>query len=65
LGLGLGLAGAFAATRALKSLLFGVSASDPMTFVGVVCVLLAAALLASYGPARRAARVEPTRALAP
>ncbi|HSK79773.1 MAG TPA: FtsX-like permease family protein, partial [Thermoanaerobaculia bacterium] len=64
-GLALGLAGAFAATRALKSLLFGVSASDPVTFVGVVCVLLAAALLASYGPARRAARVEPTRALAP
>lgn len=64
-GLALGLAGAFAATRALKSLLFGVSASDPVTFAGVVCVLLAAALLASYGPARRAARVEPTRALAP
>jgi putative ABC transport system permease protein len=65
MGLVLGLAGAFAATRALENLLFGVSVSDPMTFVGVVCVLLAAALLASYGPARRAARVEPTRALAP
>ena len=65
LGLVVGLAGAAAATRAISGLLFGVTATDPMTFVGVLLVLGMAALLASYGPARRAARVEPTRALAP
>jgi hypothetical protein len=64
-GLGVGLVGALAATRALGSLLFGVTASDPATFAGVLIVLAAAALLASWLPARRAARVEPTRALAP
>jgi putative ABC transport system permease protein len=64
-GLIVGLAGAVAATRALSSLLFGVSATDPATFAGVLAVLGGAALLASWLPARRAARVEPTRALAP
>jgi putative ABC transport system permease protein len=64
-GLGVGLAGALAATRALSGLLFGVSATDPATFAGVLVVLGGAALLASWLPARRAARVEPTRALAP
>ena len=64
-GLAVGLAGALAATRALASLLFGVTASDPATFAGVLVVLAAAALLASWLPARRASRVEPTRALAP
>jgi len=62
-GLVVGLAGALAATRALAGLLFGVTATDPATFAGVVVVLGAAALLASWLPARRAARVEPTRAL--
>jgi predicted permease len=65
LGLIVGLAGAAAATRAISGLLFGVTATDPATFAGVLLVLGMAALLASYGPARRAARVEPTRALAP
>jgi putative ABC transport system permease protein len=64
-GLAVGLAGALAATRALGSLLFGVTATDPVTFAGVLVVLALAALLASWLPARRAARVEPTRALAP
>jgi putative ABC transport system permease protein len=64
-GLGVGLAGALAATRTLRSLLFGVTASDPATFAGVLVLLAVAALLASWLPARRAARVEPTRALAP
>jgi predicted permease len=64
-GLVVGLAGALAATRALASLLFGVTATDPATFAGVLLVLGGAALLASWLPARRAARVEPTRALAP
>ncbi len=64
-GLFVGLAGAVAATRALSGLLFGVTATDPATFAGVLVVLAGAALLASWLPARRAARVEPTRALAP
>jgi putative ABC transport system permease protein len=65
LGLVVGVAGAAAAGRAIAGLLFGVSATDPATFAGVVLVLAAAALLASWLPAKRAARVEPTRALAP
>ncbi len=64
-GLAVGLAGALVATRALGSLLFGVTATDPVTFAGVLVVLALAALLASWLPARRAARVEPTRSLAP
>jgi predicted permease len=65
LGLALGLAGALAASRLLSGFLFEVSAADPVTFAGVLVVLAAAALLASWLPARRAARVDPTRALAP
>ncbi|HET9210542.1 MAG TPA: ABC transporter permease [Thermoanaerobaculia bacterium] len=65
LGLVVGLAGAAAAGRAIAGLLFGVSTTDPATFAGVILVLAAAALLASWLPAKRAARVEPTRALAP
>jgi putative ABC transport system permease protein len=65
LGLAVGLAGAAAAGRVITGLLFGVSATDPATFAGVILVLALAALLASWLPAKRAARVEPTRALAP
>ena len=64
-GLILGLGGAFVAARAIAGLLFEVKANDPATFTGVLVVLTAAALLASWLPARRAARVDPTRALAP
>jgi putative ABC transport system permease protein len=64
-GLAVGIAGALAATRVLSGLLFGVTATDPLTFAGVLAVLTAAALVASLVPARRAARVDPTRALAP
>jgi putative ABC transport system permease protein len=62
-GLGAGLAGAVAVTRLMKSLLFGVSAFDPVTFVGVAAGLGGVALLATYLPARRAARLDPWTAL--
>jgi putative ABC transport system permease protein len=58
-GLVVGLVGAFALTRLLRSLLFGVTAVDPITFLAVPLVLAAAALLASYLPANRAARTDP------
>jgi putative ABC transport system permease protein len=62
-GIAIGLAGAFAATRALTTFLFGVGASDPLTFTGVAALLLGVALLASYIPSRRALRVDPIVAL--
>ena len=62
-GLGIGLAGALLLTRFLSGLLFGVGATDPLTFAGVSALLAAVALLACYLPARRAARVDPVTAL--
>jgi predicted permease len=62
-GLVLGLLGALGLTRILRGLLFEVTPTDPLTFVGVGAVLAIAALSACYVPARRAARVEPTVAL--
>ncbi|MEY2577651.1 MAG: putative transport system permease protein, partial [Verrucomicrobiota bacterium] len=59
----LGLAGAFAATRLLSSLLFGVGASDPVTFIGIVLLVSAVAFIAAWVPARRATRVDPIIAL--
>ena len=58
-GLALGLAGAFAATRVIDSLLFGVTAHDPATFAAVSGALLAVMVGAAYFPARRAMRVDP------
>jgi predicted permease len=63
LGVGIGLVLAFGATRALSSLLFGVDAADPLTFAAVAVLLLAVAAIASWIPARRAARVDPMVAL--
>ena len=62
-GLAIGAIAAAAVTRFMKSLLFGVTSTDPATFVSVVILLMMVALLACYVPARRAARVDPTVAL--
>jgi putative ABC transport system permease protein len=63
LGMGIGLAGAYAVTRFMASQLFGVSASDPPTFVGVTIILALSALVAAWVPAERATRVDPMVAL--
>jgi ABC-type antimicrobial peptide transport system permease subunit len=62
-GMAIGLVLALGATRLLVSYLFGVSPLDAITFVGVAAILTVVALMASYLPARRAAAIDPVRAL--
>ena len=63
LGVAIGLVGAWGVSRVLTSLLYGVSATDPVTYVGTALVLALVAGTASYLPARRASRVDPVEAL--
>jgi putative ABC transport system permease protein len=63
LGLALGLVAALAVTRFIESLLYGVTATDPVTFVGVSLLLLVVAVLASWLPARRATKLDPMTVL--
>jgi putative ABC transport system permease protein len=62
-GVVIGIGTALGLTRLMRSLLFGVTAHDPMTFASVAAALICVALLASYIPARRAMRVDPMVAL--
>jgi putative ABC transport system permease protein len=62
-GLGIGLLGSYGAGRALSGLLYGVESIDALAFIAVATTLFAAAFIACYIPARRAARVDPMTAL--
>jgi len=63
IGIVVGAASALLLTRLLKGLVYGVSTTDPLSFVGVIFVLVAVALLASWFPARRATSVNPVDVL--
>ncbi|MEY2483704.1 MAG: hypothetical protein QOK24_2232 [Verrucomicrobiota bacterium] len=64
IGVAVGVAGALGLAKVISSLLFGVPATDPATFLGIPLVLILVALIACYLPARRAARLDPIKALA-
>jgi ABC-type antimicrobial peptide transport system permease subunit len=63
MGAAIGLGGALVCTRVLQTMLFDMAPSDPVTYVGIVAILGGAATVASWIPARRAARVDPVIAL--
>jgi ABC-type antimicrobial peptide transport system permease subunit len=63
IGLALGVVGALAATRLMTRLLYGVSATDPMTFAAIALLLAGVAFVASWVPARRALATDPTTSL--
>ncbi len=63
LGIGIGFAAAFALTRGMASVLFGVTATDPPTYIGVILILALSSVLAAWVPAHRATRVDPMRVL--
>ena len=63
IGVAIGIAGSLVLTRTVESLLFGVTATDPLTFAAVTLLLVSAALLACFIPARRATKVDPMIAL--
>ncbi|HEX3748302.1 MAG TPA: ABC transporter permease [Bryobacteraceae bacterium] len=63
IGIALGMAGSWALSRTLKSLLFGVTSTDPLTFAAMLVILTAVALAAGYLPARRASRIDPASIL--
>jgi putative ABC transport system permease protein len=65
IGVGLGLAGAIAVTRVMSGMLFGVTATDPLTFGSAIALLVVTALAASWIPAARATRVDPMEAMRP
>ena len=62
-GIGLGVAGALLLTRSMRSLLFGVSAADPLVYLGVSALLAAVAIVAIAVPSSRATRIDPLLAL--
>jgi ABC-type antimicrobial peptide transport system permease subunit len=63
LGVALGLGAAYAGSRLLRSMVFGVTTTDPVTFVGVILIVMLTAVAASLGPALRATRADPMQAL--
>src|SRR5262249_13718064 len=63
IGIAIGTVGAFVLTRFIRSFLYAVSPSDPLTFTGIAFILAAVAIIASYVPARRAMKVDPNIAL--